>query len=66
MIEKQSVCIKEGTHFTKCTDEQKQWAKQYDKSGTEYYEQIWREPKKYCLELADPIWRDNRWVDVEW
>lgn len=58
--------IKEGTHFTKCTDEQKEWAKQFDASGTKYYEEIWSNPKKYCLELSDPIWRDGRWEDVEW
>lgn len=61
-----SVMIKDGTHFTKCTDEQKEWAKQFDESGTKYYEEIWGNPKKYCLELSDPIWRDGRWEDVEW
>lgn len=65
-MESKNELIANGTHFSKCTQEQKQWAKQYDKAATEYYEQIWSDPKKYCLELTDPIWRNNRWEDVEW
>ena len=33
--------IEDETPFTKCTDEQKEWAKQYDKEGTEFYEKLW-------------------------
>lgn len=58
--------IKEGTHFTECTDEQKEWAKQFDPNGTKFFETIWANPKRYSLALSDPIWSNNRWEDVEW
>lgn len=58
--------IKEGTHFTDCTKEQLEWAKQFDKSGTEYFERIWANPKRYSLALSDPVWKNNRWEDEEW
>lgn len=57
--------IKEGTHFTKCTKEQLEWAKQFDKFGTEYLEKIWSDKKRYCLELTDPEWRNGHWISWE-
>ena len=58
--------IEDETPFTKCTDEQKEWAKQYDKEGTEFYEKLWDPANEYSYALSDPIWRTNHWEDYEW
>ena len=66
MIAKGLECIAEGTWFSECTREQLEWAKQYDKDGTEYYIKIWSTPLEHSLELSNPMWRNNRWEDMVW
>lgn len=57
-------CIAEGAWFSECTREQLEWAKQYDKDGTEYYIKIWSTPLEHSFELSNPMWRNNHWEDV--
>lgn len=58
--------IEDETPFTECTEEQREWAKQYDKKGTEFYEKLWDDANRYSYALSDPVWRNNRWEDYEW
>lgn len=57
--------IKNGTHFSKCTKEQLEWAKQYDKFGTELLIETWEDPEENCCCLSDDVWMNYHWVSWE-
>lgn len=57
--------IEEGTHFLDCTEAQLEWAKKYDKFGTEYLQEIWADPEENCCCLSDDVWLNGHWVAWE-
>ena len=57
--------IKNGMLFSECTTEQLEWAKTQDEM-TNYYIKIWENPKENAMQLCDPMWYNDHWVDFTW
>ena len=63
-MEEQENVIPSGKLFLECSKEL-EWAKTQD-TMTNYYIEIWADPGKNAMQLSNPMWYNDHWVDFTW
>lgn len=64
-MDNEEAIIKNGRFFSECTPEQLEWAKTQDEM-TNYYIEIWANPKENAIQLSNPMWYKGKWRDFVW